>query len=57
MTGLVTVLTSFPFVRTTFMVMIAQTAVATLLSGLFMGWELFLWGLSFPLRFKLLVWP
>ena len=57
MTGLVTVVTFFPFERRAFMVMIAQTAVATLLSGLFMGWELFLWRLSFPLRFKLLVWP
>ena len=39
------------------MVMTAQTAAATLLRGLFMGSELFLWRLSFPLRFRLLVWP
>ena len=38
MAGLVTVVTFFPFVRTTFMIMISQTTVATLITWLFRGW-------------------
>ena len=38
MTGLVTVVTCFLFERTTFMIMISQTAVGTLIARLFRGW-------------------
>ena len=38
MAGLVTMMTLFVFKRTTFMIMISQTAVATLSTRLFRGW-------------------
>ena len=38
MTGLVTLVTGFLFERTTFIIIISQTGIGTLISRLFRGW-------------------
>ena len=53
MTGLVTLVTGFLFERTTFIIIISQTGIGTLISRLFRGWGTLFQRLSEGLGFLL----